>query len=138
MNGETHGNAGIPDPGSGGECVISRRDLEILLQSAESEREIGYRNLSTGIAVSCGFGTLCTITPRSGELASVGADPLEAVLLILLTAVTLASSALATFFHRRLRGAGSHGAHRVLNRHIREQLDQPVEPVEPADPRRWP
>ena len=46
----------VPETGSERECVISRRDLEILLRGAESERETGYRNLFAGVAVSCGFG----------------------------------------------------------------------------------
>ncbi len=127
--------AALPDPSFGHECVISRRDLEILLRGAESERETGYRNLFAGVAVSCGFGILSTIAPRFGELVSIGVEPVESILLILLSAVTLASGILAVFFHRRLRGAGLRGAYRHLDRHIRTQLEQPAEI---DDPRHWP
>ncbi len=135
MSGVPHGSAAIPNAGFGGDCVISRRDLEVLLRSAESEREIGYRNFCAGIAVSCGLGLLGTIVPNFGELVSVGADLVESILLILLAAVTLASSALAIFFHRRLRIVGSRRACRDLHHHIREQLEHPAEP---DDPRHWP
>ncbi len=119
----------------GRDCVISRHDLEILLRGAESEKEIGYRNLFAGIAASSGFGILSTIGPRLGELASAGVEPLESILLILLIAVTLASGALAVFFHRRLKVTGAGGAYRVLDRHIRTQLEHPTEL---DDPRHWP
>ena len=61
MSSEAQAGVVIPDPGFRHtpdqspfrcECVISRGDLEILLRGAESEREIGYRNLSAGIAVN--------------------------------------------------------------------------------------
>ncbi len=135
MNGKPNGGTALPAPGFGGDCVISRHDLEVLLRGAESEREIGYRNLFAGIATSCGLGMLGMIASHFGEPVSVGADPVESILIILLTAVTLASSALAIFFHRRLQVDSSRGACRKLNRHIREQLEHPAEP---DDPRRWP
>ncbi len=135
MSSEARVGATIPDPGFGHDCLISRRDLEILLRGAESEREIGYRNLFAGIAVSSGFGTASTIAPHFGELISSGTPPVTSILLILLTAVTLASGALAVFFHRRLRETDSRGAHRLLDHHIRAQLE---EPAELDDPRRWP
>ncbi len=133
MSSQAH--VAIPDPEFGRDCVISRRDLEILLRSAETEREIGYRNLFGGIAASSGFGTLSTIAPRFGELVSTGVEPLQSILLILLIAVTLASGALAIFFHRRLKVTGAGGAYRILDRHIRAQLEHPVEL---DDPRHWP
>ena len=126
---------GAPDTGFGPDCVISRGDLEMLLRGAESEREIGYRNLFAGIAISCGFGTFSAVAPRFSELASTGAQPLESLLLILLSAGTLAAGTLALFFHRRLRIAGPHSVNRVLDRHIRAQLE---EPAELDDPRHWP
>ena len=132
MSNKNQAGVAIPDPGIGHECVISRRDLELLLRSVESEREAGYRNLFAGIAVSCGFGILSTIAPRFGELISGGANAVESILLILLCAVTLASSALAVFFHRRLQTAGSRGAYRKLDHHIRAQLEQPAELEEAA------
>lgn len=135
MSSESQGSVAISDPGFGHDCVISRRDLRLLLRGVESEREIGYRNLFAGIAVSCGFGLLSTVAPRFGELVSIGADPVESLLLILLTAATLASGAVAIFFHRRLRVAGSRGAYRVLDHHIRTQLEHPVDT---DDPRHWP
>ena len=135
MSHETPAGAAIPERGFGRECVISRHDLEILLRGAESERELGYRNLFIGIAASCGLGILSTIAPRSGELFADGADPVASILLILLTALTLASSALAIFFHRRLQITGSRGVYRLLDRHIRAQLEQPAEL---DDPRHWP
>ncbi len=135
MNSEAHAGVAIPDPGFSRDCVISRRELEILLRGAESEREIGYRNLFAGIAASSGFGTLSTIAPRFGELISAGVEPLESMLLILLIAVTLASGALAVFFHRRLRAAGAGEAYRILDRHIRAQLEHPADL---DDPRHWP
>lgn len=122
-----------PDSGFGRDCVISRHDLEILLRGAESEREIGYRNLFAGIAASSGIGILSTIAPRFSELVSTGIGPLQAILLILLIAVTLASGALAMFFHRRVASASE--AYRVLDRHIRTQLEHPAEL---DDPRHWP
>ncbi len=132
---ETHASARIPGAGLGRDCVISRNDLEVLLRGAESEREMGYRNLFTGVAASCGFGTVSVIALHFHERVSVGAEPVEAMLLILLAAVTLASGVLAVFFHRRLRTDGSHGTYRLLDRHIRAQLKGPAEP---NDPRRWP
>lgn len=138
MTREAHSVA-MPDPkfdrDRDRDCVISRHDLEILLRGAESEREIGYRNLFVGVAASSGFGILSTMLPRFGELISVGIGPLQSMLLILLIAVTLASGALAIFFHRRLRTAGVSEAYRVLDRHIRTQLEHPAEL---DDPRHWP
>ncbi len=133
MNTEITSNAALPHPGLVPECIISRQDLELLLQGAESERETGYRNLCAGIAASCGFGTLSTVVSNFERLISVGTDPLESVLLILLSAVTLASSVLAAFFHQRLRG-GSRGAHQDLHRQIRERLVDPGA----SDPGFWP
>lgn len=122
------------DRGFERECVISRRDLEVLLRGAESEREIGYRNLSAGVALSSGLGLLSTVAPSLDELLSAGANPMQSLLLILLSAITLASSTLTVFFHRRLQNTGS-GAYRLLDRHIRTQLDQPADL---SDPRHWP
>ncbi len=134
MNREAHG-AATPDPEFGRDCVISRHDLEILLRGAESEREIGFRNLFAGVAASSGFGILATVAPHFGELVSAGLGPLQSILLILLSAVTLASGALALFFHQRLRTAGVSEAHRILDGHIRAQLEHPAEL---DDPRHWP
>lgn len=125
MNNKTHS----------AECVISKRDLELLLRGAESEKEVGYRNLFAGVAGSCGLGLMSTVVPRFGEFAATGFDPLGAALLILLTAVTLASSVLALFFHRRVQLAGARGDFQTLGRTIRAQLDQPLRP---EDPRHWP
>ncbi len=135
MSSQTQDTGAIPEPGFGHDCVISRHHLEILLRGAESEKEIGYRNLSAGIAISCGFGTLSTIAPHFGELFSIGANLMQSILLILLIATTLASSALAVFFHRRLQVGGSHRAYRLLGRHVRAQLEHPAEL---DDPRHWP
>ncbi len=134
VNDEAFAKSTLADRGLERECVISRRDLELLLRGAESERETGYRNLFVGVALSSGFGLLSTIVPHFDELVSAGAKPVESLLLILLSAVTLASSTLAIFFHRRLRSNGS-GAYRLLDRHIRTQLEQPEEL---NDPRHWP
>ena len=135
MSSKSHDSSPMLDPGFGGECVIARRDLELLLRGAESERELGYRNLSVGIAMSCALGTLSTVVPRFGELVETGAGPVESLLLILLFAATLAASVLAVFFHRRLRTESCRESYRLLDRHIRSQLDRPVEP---DDPRHWP
>ncbi len=134
LNDEAFANSARPDRGFERECVISRRDLELLLRGAESEREIGYRNLFTGVAITSVFGLLGTIAPHFDDFVSVGANPVESVLLIMLSAVTLASSTLAVFFHRRLRNSGS-GAYQLLDRHIRTQLERPADL---NDPRQWP
>ena len=125
-----------PDTGLDRDCVISRHDLEILLQGSETERESAYRNLFAGAALGSGVGTLSVVTSHFGELFSTGIAPLESLFLILLCATAMASTALAIFFHRRVHQTGSSEAHRVLERHIREQLEYPT--TNPDDPRRWP
>ncbi len=139
MSRQVQAAATIPRPafersaGSGGECIISRQDLELLLRGAESERETGYRNLSAGIAASSGFGTVSTVASNFDQLVAVGTAPMESLFLILLSAVTLASSAIAVFFHQRLQAAPSRSAHKALHRQIRERLGDPG-----ADPGYWP
>ena len=135
MSSEITSATAIPRPGFGPECLISRQDLELLLRGAESERETGYRNLCAGIAASCGFGILSTVTSNFDRLVSAGTDPLESGFLILLSSVTLASGFLAFFFHQRLRTAAPRSAHQDLQRQIRERLE---DSAVPQDPRYWP
>ena len=123
------------DPGFERDCVISRHHLEILLQGSQTEKERAYRNLFAGTAAGGGCGALSTLISHFGELFSTGIAPLESLFLTLLIATTMASTALAVFFHHRLHQTGSSEAHRVLERHIREQLEHPTAP---DDPRRWP
>ena len=135
MSSEITSATAIAEPGFRPECIISRQDLELLMRGAESERETGYRNLCTGIAASCGLGILSTVTSNFDQLVSAGTEPLESIFLILLSAVTLASGALAAFFHQRLRTAASRQAHQDLQRQIRERLE---DNGAPQDPRYWP
>ena len=108
-------------------CLISRRDLERLLQGVEAERENGHRNLFAGILASCGLGIASTVATRFDALVSLGPTPLESLFLIFLSAGALAAGALAWFFHQRLTGVGSGNERRALHRHIRERLEQPAE-----------
>ena len=119
------------DQGPERNCLISRRDLEDLLQSVEAERETGYRNLFSGIAASCGLGIASTVATRFDALVSAGPTPLESLFLIFLSAGTLAAGALAWFFRQRLLGTGSGNERRALHRHIRERLEQRTEPEGP-------
>ncbi len=116
------------------DCVISRLDLETLLAGTEAERERGYRNLFAGVAAIGALGAVSTVTSHFGELLSVGIGPLESLFLTLLGATTLAASALAAFFHQRVRRSEATDP-RLLGNHIRQQLEQPTDP---DDPRRWP
>ena len=106
--------------------------LEVLLRETEKER--GYRNVFAGIAASGALGTAGTFASHFGELLTLGIDPLESIFLTLMSAATMASSALAVFFHHRIRQSGPDGA-RELNEDIRDQLEHPSDP---DDPRYWP
>ena len=114
------------------ECVISRRDLEILLHGSEAERERGYRNLASAIAGGAGLGVASTVISHFGELLTVGLSPAEAIFLILTLSTTLAASVLAVFFHRRLVRTGADDL-RLLHHQIRGQLLS-----DDDDPRHWP
>ena len=134
MTSESYGCVVASEAGFERDCVISRRDLEILLRGSQTEKERGYRNLFAGIAASGGLGTIGTLASHFGELLTVGIDPLESIFLTLMTAATMASSALAAFFHRRIRQSVPDAA-RELSDHIREQLEHLSYP---DDPRHWP
>ena len=122
----------IPPAAGERDCLISRHDLEQLLRQSETEKERGYRNLAVALAVSGGLGVLSTVTSHFGELLSGGLGPVETLFLTLMIATTMASTALAVFFHRRLQRCGLSDL-RPLDTHIRERLAAP-----PDDPRYWP
>ena len=111
----------VPESGSGRDCVISRRDLEILMHGSEIEREKGHRNLASAVAGGAGLGVASTLTSHFGELLTVGLPPAETLFLVLMLSTTMASGVMAVFFHRRVRRAGA--GHRRLNEQIRDQLD---------------
>lgn len=121
-----------PETRLGRDCVISRRDLEVLLHGSETEREKGYRNLAGAVTAGAGLGVLSTVISHFGELLTVGLSPAEGIFLVLMLSTTMASSVLAAFFHRRVRRTGA-ADHQLLNHHIRDQLEAAAD-----DPRRWP
>ncbi len=129
---EIYGSGFFPAAGSEGDCLISRRDLEILLHGSETEKEKGYRNLASAVAASAGLGVLSTLTSHFGELWTGGLAPGEAIFLILALSATISSSMLAVFFHHRVQRSGEPDR-RLLNDHIRGQLENGD-----VDPRRWP
>ena len=129
---EIYGSRFLPETGIECDCLISRRDLEILLHGSETERERGYRNLACAIAVGAGLGVSSIVISHFGELLTVGLSPAEAIFLILMLSTAMASSVLAAFFHRRVQRAGA-SHHRRLNDRIRDQLEAAAD-----DPRHWP
>ncbi|MCP3962098.1 MAG: hypothetical protein GY719_30005 [bacterium] len=107
----------------------------MLLRESETEKEKGYRNLFSGVAACGVFGTLSTVAAHYGELFKTGMHPLESVFLILMVSATMASAALAFFFHGRVRKAETGNARRVLTQGFADQLE--LSP-DPEDPRHWP
>ena len=123
-----------PSP-RGGDCLVSRQELEMLLRESETEKEKGYRNLFAGVAACGAFGTVSTVTAHYGELFKTGMHPLESAFLILMVSATMASTALAVFFHGRVRKAETGAARRVIAQGFADQLELASDP---DDPRHWP
>lgn len=134
MTGISAPDAWIRPPAPACDCVISKSDLETLLEGSETERERGHRNLFAGVAAVGALASTGTVVSHLGELLAVGLEPLESLFLTLTLAATLAAGILAGFFHRRVRHRDFDAA-RILGDQIREQLEHPADP---ADPRQWP
>ena len=115
--------------------LVSRQELEMLLQESETEKERGYRNLFGGIAACGAFGTFSTVAAHFNQVLETGMHPLESIFLILMIAAAMASGALAAFFHQRVRQAESGRSRRFLPGNLSEQLESAPDP---ADPRQWP
>ncbi len=115
---------------------ISRHDFEQLLEGNEREIDRGHRSLFLGAAASGGLG----VSSLLAHVLAEGSLPL--LLGIVLASVTLATGALAIFFHRRAGSGDSRESHRLLIEEVRQQLRlmhaiTPLQ-VSPEDPRYWP
>lgn len=116
-------------------CFISKQDWDLLRQRGELEREKGCRNLCLGVATSGFLGTLSTIVANFGQLSARTMGPVESALLVLVASATFSASALAVFFHHRVKVNGSDRALEILSESIQIQLE---EPQAADDPRQWP
>lgn len=117
------------------ECAISQRDWNLLQRVSEAEKERGHRNLFAGIAITGAVGTSSTLISHFEHLFVAPMGTTESALLVLMTSATLAASALAAFFHQRVKKSSCREAYRQLRENIQLAFEYPRAA---GDPRQWP